>query len=152
MIREETSSMPSFIPLMLRESLPAELRIVELKGCSMQSKAAIVRLNKISTKGLRFSSELLFPINPHIILNFRVTILNETINLKGTINWSQNENSLNLYEVVFIKNEQTKAKLISLLNSLMRQYKPLQLRAEYYYNYFSESTYDFNNSRINLLR
>jgi hypothetical protein len=152
MIREETSSMPSFIPLMLRESLPAELRIVELKGCSMQSKAAIVRLNKISTKGLRFSSELLFPINPHIILNFCVAILNEAIDLKGTINWSQNENSLNLYEVVFIKNEQTKAKLISLLNSLMRQYKPLQLRAEYYYNYFSESTYDFNNSRINLLR
>jgi hypothetical protein len=149
MLIEETSSRPSFIPLMFK--LPAELRIVELKGCSMQSKAAIVRLNKLSIKGLRFSSELLFPINPHIILNFRVTILNETINLKGTINWSQNENNLNLYEVILIKNEQTKAKLISLLNSLIEQYKPLQLRAEYYYNYFSESTYDFNNSRINLL-
>jgi hypothetical protein len=151
MLKERTSSAPGFIPLMFKEFLSAELRIVELKGLSMQSKAAMVHIDRFNVKGLRFLSELLFPVNPQIILNFRVDILNETIDLNGTINWSHCENNLNLYEVVLIKDEHTKAKLITLLNSLTRQYMPIHLRAEYYYKYFLGSACDFNNSRINFL-
>jgi hypothetical protein len=151
MLREGTSSTSSFITLMFKEFLSAELRIVELKGLTVQSKAAMVRIDKFNVKGLRFLSELLFPVNPQIILNFRMVILNETIDLNGTINWSHCDNNLNLYEVVLIKDEQTKAKLITLLNSLMRQYMPLHLRAEYYYKYFLGSACDFKNNRINFL-
>jgi hypothetical protein len=151
MLKQGTSSASSFLPLMFKEFLPAELRIVGIKGLSVQSKPAIVRIDKINVKGLRFLSELLFPVNPHIILNFRMVILNKIIDLKGTINWSQCENNSNLYEVVLRKDEQTKAKLINLLNSLTRQYMPFHLRAEYYYKYFLEATCDFKNSRINFL-
>jgi hypothetical protein len=145
-------SIPSvrFIPLIYKELLHAELRIVEVKGLSVQSKAAIVRVDKLSVKGLRFVSELLFPVNPQNIINFHMEILNETIDLKGTITWRQREESLNLFEVVFIMDEITKAELVAVLGKLVKRYIPLHLKAEYYYHYFSESTYDFNNSRINL--
>jgi hypothetical protein len=151
MQREGTTSEPSFIPLMFKEFLPSELRIVELKGLTVHSKAAMVRIDRFNVKGLRFFSELLFPVNPQIILNFRIVILNETIDLNGTIHWSHCENNLNLYEVVLIKDVRTKAKLITLHNNLTRQYMPLHLRAEYYYKYFIGSAYEFKNSRINFL-
>jgi hypothetical protein len=151
MPKEVTPSAHRFIPLMYKELLHAELRIVEVRGQSMQSKAAIVRVDKISVKGLRFLSELLFPVNPQIVFNFRVAILNETIDLRGTINWSQREDILNVFEVVFLIDDVTKAKLVTMLSNLARQFMPLHLKAEYYYHYFSESTYDFKNSRINLL-
>jgi hypothetical protein len=150
MTRESTPNVHRFIPLMYKEVLHAELRIVEVRGLSVQSKPAIVRVDKLSVKGLRFLSELLFPVNPQIIINFSVVILNETIDLKGTINWSQREESLNLFEVVFNMDEITKAKLVAMLGNLAKQYMPHYLKAEYYYHYFSESTYDFKNSRINL--
>jgi hypothetical protein len=142
-----------FIPIMYKELLPAELRIVEIKGQAMKSSATTVRIDKISVKGLSFVSELLFPVNSLLILNFQVIILNETIDLRGTIQTSQRENNRYLYEVVFvfIKDEETKAKLVDMLENLARHFIPLHLRAEYYYNYFSESTYDFKNGRINLL-
>jgi hypothetical protein len=151
MLREGASSATSFIPLMFKEFLAAELRIIETNGLIVHSKAAMVHIDKFNVKGLRFISELLFPVNPQIILNFRIAILNETFDLNGTINWSQYESNMNLYEVVLIKDEQTKAKLITLFNSLTRQYMPFQLRAEYYYKYFIGSACDFNNSRINFL-
>jgi hypothetical protein len=137
-------------PLMYKELLLAELRIVEVNGLSVHSKAAMVRVDKLNVKGLRFLSELLFPVNPQIIINFHMEILNETIDLKGTIIWSQREESLNLFEVVFNMDEIMKAKLVVMLGNLVKRYMPLHLKAEYYYHYFSESTYDFNNSRINL--
>jgi hypothetical protein len=151
MPRESTPNDHRFIPLMYKELLHAELRIVEVKGVSVQSKAAIVRVDKLSVRGLRFLSELLFPVNPQIIINFRVEILNETIDLKGTINWSQREESENLFEVVFIMDVITKVKLVAMLGNLAKQYMPLYLKAEYYYHYFSESTYDYKHNRINLL-
>jgi hypothetical protein len=151
MPRDSTPSVHRYIPLLYKELLHAELRIVEVKGLSVQSKAAIVRVDKLSVKGLRFLTELLFPVNPQILFNFHVEILNETIDLKGSINWSQREESINLYEVVFIMDEITKAKLVAMLGNLAKRYMPLHLKAEYYYHYFSESTYDFKNSRINLL-
>jgi hypothetical protein len=151
MLRELTSCAPSYIPLMFEEFLTAELRIIKLKGLSVHSKAARVRIDRINVNGLRFSTELCFPVNPLIILNFSVVILNEIIDLKGTIHWSLYENNIHLYEVNFIKDDQTKAKLITLLNSLTRQYMPLQLRVGYYEKYYSESAYEINNSRINYL-
>jgi hypothetical protein len=151
MLKEGAPSAHRFLPLMYKELLHAELRIVAVKGRSMQSKAAIVQVDKISVKGLRFLSELLFPVNPQVVFNFRVIILNETIDLRGTINWSQREDILNLFEVVFQLDDLTKAKLVSMLSKLAKQFMPLHLKAEYYYHYFSESTYDFKHSRINLL-
>lgn len=148
---EEASHTTRSIPMTYKKLLPAELRIVEVKGQAVKSRATMTRVDKINVKGLWFLSELLFPVNSLILLNFQVSILDETINLRGTVQSSQRDNNRYLYEVVFIKDEQTKSKLNGMLNNLARQFIPLQLRAEYYYNYFSESTYDFKNSRINLL-
>jgi|SRR5665647_797503 len=148
---EEAIHTTRSIPMMYKKLLPAELRIVEVKGQAVKSRATMTRVDKINVKGLWFLSELLFPVNSLILLNFQVSILDETINLRGTVQSSQRDNNRYLYEVVFIKDEQTKSKLNGMLNNLARQFIPLQLRAEYYYNYFSESTYDFKNSRINLL-
>ncbi|MEX2460171.1 MAG: hypothetical protein WD469_02520 [Paenibacillaceae bacterium] len=147
----EASDTTRFIPMMYKKLLPAEICIVEIKGQAVKSSATMARIDKISGRGLRFLSELLFPVNALIVLHFRVVILNETIDLRGTLQGSQCENNLNLYDVVFIEDEQTKLKLLAMLNNLARQFIPLHLRAEYYYNYFSESTYDFKHSRINLL-
>jgi hypothetical protein len=151
MPKESTPGTHRFIPLMYKELLHAELRIVEVRGQSISSKPSIVQIDKISVRGLRFLSELLFPVNPQIVFSFRVFILKETIDLTGTINWSQREENLNLFEVVFQLDEATKAKLVTLLSNLARQFMPMHLKAEYYYHFFSESTYDFKNSRINLL-
>jgi hypothetical protein len=151
MSNEGTPGTQRFIPLRYKELLSAELRIIEVRGRTVQSKAALVQVDKISGKGMRFLSELLFPVNPQIVFLFRVVILQESIELKGSINWSQREDRFNLFEVVFTNEEAVKCKLIMLLGNLAKQYMPLHMKAEYYYHYFSESTYDFKNSRINLL-
>lgn len=140
-----------FIPLMYKKLLPAELQIVEIKGQAVKSSSTSVRIDKINGKGLSFLSELRFPVNPLIILNFQVSLLNECIDLKGTVQSIQCENNMNAYEVIFIKDEETKVKLVDMLENLARQFIPLHLRAEYYYSYFLESTYDYKKSRINLL-
>jgi hypothetical protein len=151
MPQKGTLSHDRFIPLMYKGFLPAELRIVEVGGQSMESKPAIVRVDKISGNRLHFLSELLFPINPQIVFNFRVSILNETIDLKGIIHQSQREALQNLFEVVLLIDDATKSKLVTMLGNLARHFMALHLKAEYYYHYFSESTTDFKNRRINLL-
>jgi hypothetical protein len=149
MLTEGISSASNFIPLMFKDFLPAELRIVEVIGRTVQSKAARVRIDKINVKGLRFSSELLFPVSPQIIFNFHVVILNEGLDLKGTIKWTYSDNNLNIYEVELHKDEPIK--LFAPIKNLMRQYMPLHLRAEYYNKYFLESASDFYQNRINFL-
>jgi hypothetical protein len=150
MFKERTTN-KRLIALRYKEPLRAKLSIVEVRGCSTQSKAALISVDKISVNGLRFLSELIFPVHPRIILNFRVVILDETIDLRGTITWSQREENTNIFEVIFIKDDLMSAKLKVMLSNLAIYYMPLHRRAAYYYNYISESTYSCENSRINLL-
>ncbi len=140
-----------YIPLMYKQLLQADLRIHQIKGTSTQSKKAMIRIDKISSKSLRFSSELLFPVTPQITYSFQVVILNETIGLFGFIKWRQKEERLNFFEVELIIDDATRNKLNHLLKNLARKYMPAHMKAEYYYHYFADSTYDFKNSRINLL-
>jgi hypothetical protein len=128
----------------------AELSIVEVNGFPTKSNVTLIRVDKISESGFCFASALRFPVNPMITLNLRLTIQNEIIDLQGTINWSQCEENSNLFEVVFNGNEQVKSKLILMLSNLARQYTMLRLRAEYYYNIFSEASNNLKNSRINI--
>jgi hypothetical protein len=151
MLKEANRSIQRFIPLMFKGFLHAELRIVEAKGRCIQSKSTFVRINEINILGLQFLSELLFPVNPQLILNFRVIIFDEAIELRGTINLCQRVNDLNLFEVDFNLDDLTKAKLSNMIINLAKHYTPLHQRAEYYYTYFSESAYNFTSNRINLL-
>jgi hypothetical protein len=142
---------PDLISLIFNEALQAEISIIGLKNVPLQSKAAKVHLVRISPNGLTFHSELLFPINPDLLLNFRISIVDEKVDLKGTIKWSQSQsdNNLSLYEVTLLKDEDMK--LVSFLNNITRHYLPVHLRTEYYEKYFLESTHNFNSNLIDIL-
>jgi hypothetical protein len=135
---------------MQKEFPHAELSIVEVNGCPTQSKVTLIRIDKISESGFSFASVLRFPVNPQIILNLRFTILNETIDLQGTIKSSQFKADFNQFEVVFIRNGQEKSKLNMMLSNFTMQYAMLRLKAEYYYNTFSEAAYNLKKSQINI--
>ena len=86
-----------------------------------------------------------------MLYSFQVGILNETIELSGFITWRQKEERFNLFEVELTLNDATRNRLNTMLKNMARKYMPVHLKAEYYYHYFADSTYDFKNSRINLL-
>lgn len=130
--------------------LEGTLSIIEVKGAPTKSNKLTVRIDKINETGLRFFSDLSFPLDSQITLNFNIMSGNEIIDLRGHLIGSRLYDNITLFEVEFIKNEQTKLKLTHLHTALARNYVTLYQKADHYYNYFAESSFLFKRSRINL--
>lgn len=139
------------IPLLFRDHLYAQLRIVEVKGRPSSSRPGRVEIGNISAKSLRFLTELRFPVGPFVVLAMDLTIVDRPLRLTGYIIYSRRKKTKNEYELVFTIDETTRAELRDQLHKLAMMYVPQYMKAEYYYHFFAESSYDFANNRINLL-
>jgi hypothetical protein len=151
MLKEGNANAYHYVPQVHKELVHAELRIVQVRGRSVHSKPAIVRVDKISVNGLTFLSSLVFPVMPQIGFKLQLTILNETIVLAGSISRRRMEDYYHVYEMNYELDAPTKAILFELLSELSRLCMPLHLKADYYYHYFTEPDYHFQSNRINLL-
>ncbi|WP_409341848.1 hypothetical protein [Paenibacillus sp. MBLB4367] len=139
------------IPLLFRDHMYAELRIIEVKGNASSSRPACVEVEAISSKCMRFVTELSFPVGPFVVLAINLTIVDRPIRLKGYIVYSRRKRAKNEYELVLTIDETTRVELRDQLHKLAMLYVPHYMKAEYYYHFFAESSYDFANHRINLL-
>lgn len=151
MTNEGITGQQTSIPMLFGDRLYADLRIVEVKGSAAESRPARVEIETISPKGLRFVTELRFPVGPLLMLAFDISIASHHIRLKGFIVYSRRKKTKNEYEILYLIDEPTKVELRKLLHKLAMMYVPQYMKAEYYYHFFTESSYDFANNRINLL-
>lgn len=151
MAAHDAAMQQPYIPLLCNSLLQGELRMVKIRGNVVKSGKANVMIERISMKGLRFISEFKFPVNPQILFSFTIRFGDVVAKLEGYIVWSKHKESGSEYEVVLTLNGSAAAQLAGLLQQLAIQYIPAYQKAEYYYHYFTESTFDFRNNRINLL-
>jgi hypothetical protein len=151
MLREGIADTYHYVPQSHKEFIHAELRIVQIRGRSAYSKPAIIHVDKISVNNLIFRSPLVFPVLPRMMYKLQLTIMNETIELAGSISRCRLKDYYHLYEMSYTLTEPAKAKLFEQLSELSRLSMPLLLKADYYYRYFAETTYRFQTNRINIL-
>jgi hypothetical protein len=151
MLKGDIADACYYVPQVHKELVHAELRIVQVRGRFACSKPAIVRVDKISVNRLSFVSPLVFPVLPQMMYKLQLTIINEAIELAGSISRCRLKDYYHLYELSYTLDESDKAKLFRQLSELSRLRMPLHLKADYYYQYFAEPTYRFQTNRINIL-
>ena len=79
-----------------------------------------VEIHDIGPGGLRVKTDMKFPIRKDLILEFKMTILNEQIILPGTVVWKkeiESESEYNMYGIQFNLNDKQIKNLTSILNS-----------------------------------
>lgn len=65
--------------------LDAQMTISQIESKSIKTGFTSVRIINISPGGLRFSSELKFPVNPDVVLEFSIPVCERTIDIKGHV-------------------------------------------------------------------
>lgn len=70
-------------------ALPGIMRIVQIGGRTVQSKAALVDFVDVGLTGLCFSTELRLPLDKEIWLEFELRIASKTILAYGLPVWSR---------------------------------------------------------------
>ncbi|BAU26680.1 PilZ domain-containing protein [Aneurinibacillus soli] len=97
-----------FFRLTLKNPLISDVTIIRVKENAIETGSANVLIEDISAGGLRFTSNVLLPVTPQIILEFETTILNQMVKFPGYIVWKKSsETGLQEYGVQFtIDNEQ----------------------------------------------
>ena len=99
--------------------LIASMKVKSVNDKKADSKATKVLVDDISASGLKFISNLVFPVNPAIMFNFTILILNETSNLTGKIVWKEESvNGLYKYGIKFFHNENKEQYLLQVVNIL----------------------------------
>jgi len=100
-------------------NLDSEMKIKSINGNKVNLDSTKVLINDIGPGGLKFISNLTFPVNPGVIFNFKTVVLNETINVFGYIVWKQESlNGLFEYGVKFAHDNSKEQYLIKLFQTL----------------------------------
>ncbi|WP_135553043.1 hypothetical protein [Paenibacillus cymbidii] len=147
----EQSGKSSHIPLKSCESLYGELRIVRIGDRLIRTGKAIIDVEKISLKGMRFECDFRFPVNPQIGFAFTIRIMDEFAYMPGTLVWSEKQGVRFEYEAVFQTSEPMRKQLLRLLYQLAMQSIPAYRQADYYYHFLDDSTFDLRRGRVHFL-
>ncbi len=116
-------SMPNnrrkYFRLLLEPSLCSEMTIVRIKENVIEASSCMVCIEDIGPGGLRFTTPLKLIVTPHVVLEFRMRILNETVKLHGYIvRQTELPNALYQYGVQFTIDEAERAAVQQMLNEL----------------------------------
>lgn len=99
--------------------LIAEMTIIRIKDNKIESGKSKILVDNIGPGGLRYFSDLQLPVNPHIVLEFRLDLLDQPIRLIGyNVRREQLDSQLFQYGVSFTIDEEERLTLIKLLNDL----------------------------------
>lgn len=150
-MQAEKSGISSHVPLKSNESLYGELRIARIGDNLVRTGKAIIHVEKISLKGMRFECDFRFPVNPQIGFAFTIRILDEFAYMPGTVVWSEKHGVRFEYEAVFQASEPMRRQLLRLLHQLAMQSIPAYQQADYYYHFLGDSTFDFRRGRVHFL-
>ena len=104
----------------LKIPLPADMTIAMFNGEKVNMGSTKVEILDIGPGGLKVKTDMKFPIRKDLILEFKMTILNEQIILPGIVVWKKeldSESEYNMYGIQFNLNDKQIKSLTSLLNS-----------------------------------
>ncbi|WP_409300078.1 PilZ domain-containing protein [Peribacillus sp. SCS-155] len=82
-----------------KQPKPVKAKIHQLGNRSLPSGTAEVKIENISLNGLRFSSDLDFPITKEMDLTFEIELLGEHSSIAGSILWKEKIESGYMYGV-----------------------------------------------------
>ncbi|WP_078378835.1 EAL domain-containing protein [Sutcliffiella halmapala] len=104
--------------------LRGELTIKQIKGKDVQLGKAGIVVENIGVGGLRFISNIQFPVRPDLIISIQTTILGETRSNLGKIVWKdEGPDAFYYYGVEFIVTDNERAELTGILNRVAIQLK-----------------------------
>lgn len=112
----------NFFRINLFYPLSADMTIIQVKGKKVELGNSDVLIQDIGPGGLRFITNIKFPVRPELLLSFTTVLFKQTVEVKGNIVWSNEiESNLYLYGFEFYMTEREKGNLNSLLNKLQVQ-------------------------------
>jgi DNA-binding response OmpR family regulator len=99
--------------------LCCDMRIMQIKGKAVDTPFAQICILDTSAGGFRFLSELILPISTEVLLEFKISILDNELLLTGHIvRMEQVETDIYEYGVRFDIDEAKETKLVRLLNEI----------------------------------
>lgn len=97
--------------------LKGTVRLIKMHGKNVESGKTNILIENIGLGGLRFLSNLKFPLHRDLILEFETKILDEHVKLNGYVVWTREvKNGIYQYGIEFIINENERP--VKLLNKL----------------------------------
>ena len=97
--------------------LKGTVRLIEMHGKNVESGKTNILIENIGLGGLRFLSNLKFPMHREIVLEFETRILDEHVKLNGYVVWNREvKTGIYQYGIEFIINENERP--VKLLNKL----------------------------------
>jgi len=138
-----------FFRINLPLPLESVLEVLEIKGRKVNVGNTKVLIKNIGPGGLCFVSDIKFPVQNSIILQFTFQLLDEEIKVRGNIVWAgKTEDNLNQYGIEFTIDENERADLIKILNQVQIKVRKNILFSEGSFVSVSYSTY-FKDTYIN---
>ncbi|MGD8190140.1 PilZ domain-containing protein [Brevibacillus ginsengisoli] len=128
-ISMEIEARRAFFRLQFSPPIQAEMTIVRVKGQTIETGNSSILIEDLSAGGLRFLSNLKIPVTEHIILEFQITLMGQSIRLLGYVVWVKPETEgIPAYGVRFTIDENKHVQLTQLLNAIaLRQRKNIPL-------------------------
>jgi hypothetical protein len=121
---ENFSNKRHFFRLRLKETIEAEMSIVQIKDQRIESKETKVKVDNISAGGLKYLSDLKLPVSHEIVLEFKIALNKEPLTLIGYNVWRvDREEGDYEYGVLFTIDEILREKLSALVNKTAIIYK-----------------------------
>ncbi|MCT8137659.1 EAL domain-containing protein [Anaerobacillus sp. CMMVII] len=108
-----------FYRIEFKHRLRADMTIVNLGGKNVTLGTTKVLIENISGGGLRFFTNVRLPVRSDLILNFKLKLNNQSIDLLGSLVWTKEvDNELHQYGLEFSLPKNKQSQLISLLDTV----------------------------------
>lgn len=122
------------IRLRFTEGVKAELRLISKDGQLLTSSTTTVLLLNLSQNGLCFLSGLKLPIQHNYSVEFRMTISNVQIIVRGRIVWNLKKDNQYAHGVLFECSNTLRSLIIGVMNQELLERQPQQQKIHYLYN------------------
>jgi hypothetical protein len=122
------------IRLRFTEGVKAELRLISNDGQLLTPSTTTVLLLNLSQNGLCFLSGLKLPIQQNYSVEFRMTISNVQIIVRGRIVWNSKKDNQYAHGVLFECSDTLRSLIIGVMNQEILERQPQQRKIHYLYS------------------
>ncbi|MGO4180641.1 PilZ domain-containing protein [Paenibacillus sp. MCAF9] len=122
------------IRLRFTEGVKAELRLISKDGQLLTPSTTTVLLLNLSQNGLCFLSGLQLPIQSNYLVEFRMTISNVQIMIRGRIVWNLKQDNQFAHGVLFECSNTLRSLIIGVMNQEILESQPQQKKIHYLYS------------------
>ncbi|WP_424767327.1 PilZ domain-containing protein [Paenibacillus sp. sgz302251] len=129
-----SDSSRAHLRLRFKEGIIAELRLVSRKGQLLTSSSSTVRILNLSQNGLCFLTGLQLPVQHNYLAEFKMTISNVQLVVRGRIVWRATNGNEHAHGVVFECSDAMRSLIIGVMNQELLESQPQQQKIHYIYS------------------